>query len=125
MGTLTGDFHVLRSSIVHDVGKSLNPAIDIGQVEGAFVQGLGLFTLEEPVWEAKGPRAGMMVTRGPGAYKLPSLNDIPLDFRVKLLAGSEAQAQVVHSSKGVGEPPLFLGSSVYFAIRDAISAARH
>eukprot|EP00658_Telonema_sp_P-2_P053351 TRINITY_DN4184_c0_g1_i1.p1 TRINITY_DN4184_c0_g1~~TRINITY_DN4184_c0_g1_i1.p1 ORF type:complete len:317 (+),score=50.69 TRINITY_DN4184_c0_g1_i1:189-1139(+) len=120
---LTGDYHILRSNLVHDCGKSLNPAIDIGQVEGAFVQGVGLFTIEEPVWTLSGPNAGRMVTRGPGAYKLPSFNDIPLDFRVKLLEGS-TQPNVVHSSKGVGEPPLFLGASVFFAIRDAISAAR-
>eukprot|EP00656_Telonema_subtile_P047301 TRINITY_DN5423_c0_g2_i1.p1 TRINITY_DN5423_c0_g2~~TRINITY_DN5423_c0_g2_i1.p1 ORF type:complete len:645 (+),score=177.75 TRINITY_DN5423_c0_g2_i1:576-2510(+) len=121
--TLTGDFHVLRSSVVHDCGKSLNPALDIGQVEGAFVQGMGYLTTEEPVWFTAGPNAGKMLTRGPGAYKIPSFNDIPLDFRVKLLEGSE-QRSVVHSSKGVGEPPLFLGASVFFAIRDAIQAAR-
>jgi len=129
---LTGDFHVLRSDVVHDVGKSLNPAIDIGQVEGAFVQGLGLFTLEECTWnlkgrldsnEGRGPIKGQMFTRGPSTYKIPSFNDIPIDFRVALLEGSE-NPEVIHSSKGVGEPPLFLGGSVFFALRNAIQAAR-
>jgi len=122
--TLTGDFHVLRADVVHDVGRSLNPAIDIGQVEGAFVQGMGLFTMEECIWNGEDSRApGQWFTRGPSTYKIPSFNDIPLDFRVGLLAGSDNEG-VVHSSKGVGEPPLFLGSSVFFAIRDAIKAAR-
>jgi len=117
--TLTGDFHVLRADIVHDVGRSLNPALDIGQVEGAFVQGMGYFTMEETQINKRGE----VFTRGPSTYKIPSFNDIPLDFRVSLLEGSD-NPEVVHSSKGVGEPPLFLGSSVYFALRDAVKYAR-
>jgi len=122
--TLTGDHHVVKVWVVHDVGKSLNPAIDIGQVEGAFVQGMGYMTIEEPAWAAAGTRGeGHSMSVGPGKYKIPSFNDIPLEFSVKLLENSK-QPSVVHSSKGVGEPPLFLGSSVFLAIRDAVGAAR-
>jgi xanthine dehydrogenase/oxidase len=137
--TLTGDHHVVKVWVVHDVGKSLNPAIDIGQVchwlseprlralwqvEGAFVQGMGYMTIEEPAWAPAGTRGeGHSMSVGPGKYKIPSFNDIPLEFSVKLLENSK-QPSVVHSSKGVGEPPLFLGSSVFLAIRDAVGAAR-
>ena len=102
--TLTGDFHVIRADVVHDVGKSLNPAIDIGQVEGAFVQGMGLFTLEECQWQGQDGRVpGTWFTRGPSTYKIPSFNDIPLDFRVALLEGSDNPG-VVHSSKASPSP---------------------
>jgi len=116
---LTGDYHIRRTDILMDVGDSLNPAIDIGQIEGAFIQGMGWCTLEEIVFLGN----GMLFTRGPGAYKIPGFNDVPLDFRVSLLSDAPNQ-RGVHSSKGVGEPPLFLSSSVFFAIRDAIAYAR-
>ncbi|CDW52211.1 xanthine dehydrogenase [Trichuris trichiura] len=116
---LTGDHVVIRTDIVMDVGASLNPAIDIGQIEGAFVQGYGLFTIEE----MKVSPSGIIYTRGPGTYKIPSTNDIPRQFNVTLLTGS-ANDQGVFSSKGVGEPPLFLGSSVFFALKDAVKSAR-
>lgn len=109
-----------HATCVMDVGHSLNPAIDIGQVEGAFVQGIGLFTLEESHWSPK----GVLFTRGPGMYKIPGFGDIPLDFRVHLLK-NEANPKALHSSKAVGEPPLFLAASVFFAIRDAIKSARY
>lgn len=115
---LTGDHSVLRADLVHDVGKSLNPALDIGQVEGAFIQGLGLFTLEELVYSP----GGTCFTKGPGLYKIPSIGDVPLDFRVGLLEGSVGPA--VKGSKAVGEPPFFLGSSVFFALKNAIESAR-
>ena len=125
---LTGDWHILRSDIVMDVGKSLNPAIDIGQIEGAFVQGMGWACIEELVWgDRHHPwvRPGWLHTRGPGAYKLPTANDIPLDFRVMLLRNSPCmQTPMVHSSKAVGEPPFFLGTSVFWALKDAIYEAR-
>ena len=123
---LTGDFTTLRTDLVMDVGKAINPTIDVGQVEGGFVQGLGLFTLEEVVWgDAQHPwvRPGSMFTQGPSTYKIPGFKDIPIDFRVGLLENAE-NPRAVHSSKAVGEPPLFLGSSVFFALRDAIGAAR-
>uniref|UniRef100_A0A5S6QUG8 FAD-binding PCMH-type domain-containing protein n=1 Tax=Trichuris muris TaxID=70415 RepID=A0A5S6QUG8_TRIMR len=116
---LTGDHTVIRSDIVMDVGASLNPAIDIGQIEGAFVQGYGLFTMEE----IKVSPNGLIYTRGPGTYKLPSADDIPREFNVTLLTGS-ANDEGVFSSKGVGEPPLFLGSSVFFALKEAVKSAR-
>jgi xanthine dehydrogenase/oxidase len=82
---LTGDHHIIRSDILMDVGISLNPAIDIGQIEGAFAQGVGLHTIEEVVWQ----RNGNLLTRGPGAYKIPSFNDTPTDFRITLLENSK------------------------------------
>ncbi|CAH1406870.1 unnamed protein product [Nezara viridula] len=116
---LTGDHQVLKSEIVMDLGESLNPAIDIGQIEGAFVQGYGLFTLEESIYSPK----GVLYSRGPGMYKIPGFADIPAEFNVSLLKGAP-NPRAIYSSKAVGEPPLFLSSSVFFAIRDAIKAAR-
>jgi len=116
---LTGDHRVLRTDIVMDLGESLNPAIDIGQVEGGFVQGLGLFTLEEPLFSS----GGQVITRGPSNYKIPTADDIPEEFNVSLLRGSP-NPHAVYSSKAVGEPPLFLASSVFFAVEDAIKSAR-
>ncbi|KAL5008240.1 hypothetical protein ScPMuIL_013821 [Solemya velum] len=116
---LTGDHQVLRTDIVMDVGKSLNPAIDVGQIEGAFMQGYGLFILEQ----IKVSPSGCMLTRGPGAYKIPSLGNIPREFNVSLLKESEND-RAVYSSKGIGEPPLFLASSIFFAVKDAIQSAR-
>ncbi|XP_032670200.1 xanthine dehydrogenase isoform X2 [Odontomachus brunneus] len=116
---LTGDHEVLRTDIVMDLGESLNPAIDIGQVEGAFIQGYGLFTIEEMIYSP----TGVLFSRGPGAYKLPGFTDIPKEFNVSLLKGV-SNPRAVYSSKAVGEPPLFLASSVFFAIKEAIQAAR-
>lgn len=117
---LTGDHQVIRSDIVMDLGESINPAIDIGQVEGGFMQGYGLFTLEEMVFSP----AGMVMSRGPGVYKLPGFADIPAELNVSLLR-SASNPRAVYSSKAVGEPPLFLASSVFFAIKKAIQDARH
>ncbi|XP_037384165.1 xanthine dehydrogenase/oxidase isoform X1 [Talpa occidentalis] len=116
---LTGDHKNLRTDIVMDVGTSLNPAIDIGQVEGAFVQGLGLFTLEELHYSPE----GSLLTRGPGTYKIPAFGSIPTEFRVSLLRDCPNK-KAIYASKAVGEPPLFLASSIFFAIQDAIRAAR-
>eukprot|EP01065_Artemidia_motanka_P006570 TRINITY_DN1321_c6_g1_i1.p1 TRINITY_DN1321_c6_g1~~TRINITY_DN1321_c6_g1_i1.p1 ORF type:complete len:1373 (+),score=457.81 TRINITY_DN1321_c6_g1_i1:112-4119(+) len=125
--TLTGEWTCGRADIVHDVGLSLNPAIDVGQIEGAFVQGMGCFTMEELMWGDKHglpwvPQ-GLTFTRGPSTYKIPAVTDVPSDFRVELLRDAPCKG-VVHSSKGIGEPPLFLGSAVFFAICDAVDAAR-
>lgn len=116
---LSGDYYVRRTDIVMDLGESLNPSIDIGQIEGGFVQGLGWCTLEEVVWFDN----GYQFTRGPGNYKIPSFNDVPVDFRVSLLKDS-SNKKAIYSSKGVGEPPFFLGSSVLFAIKNACRSAR-
>ncbi|CAH0714490.1 unnamed protein product, partial [Brenthis ino] len=116
---LSGDHLVVRSDIVMDLGESLNPAIDIGQIEGAFIQGYGLFTMEELIYSP----TGTLYSRGPGAYKIPGFGDIPQEFNVSLLKGAP-NPRAVYSSKAVGEPPLFLASSVFFAIKEAIRAAR-
>jgi xanthine dehydrogenase/oxidase len=116
---LTGDHQVIRTDIVMDLGSSLNPAIDIGQIEGGFMQGYGLFTLEELIYSPE----GTLYSRGPGMYKLPGFADIPAEFNVSLLTGAP-NPRAVYSSKAVGEPPLFLASSVFFAIKEAISSAR-
>jgi len=102
-----------------DVGDSLNPAIDIGQIEGAFLQGYGLFTLEEVRLAPDGTR----LTLGPMTYKIPAPDDAPREFNVKLLKGS-SNKRGIFSSKSVGEPPLFLGASAFFAIREAVRAYR-
>ncbi|KKY33514.1 putative xanthine dehydrogenase [Diaporthe ampelina] len=120
LDVLTGDHH--------DVGNSINPALDYGQIEGAFVQGQGLFTLEESLWNSK---TGCLSTTGPGTYKIPGFGDIPREFNVSMLKNdtegnpiSWKHLRSIASSKGVGEPPLFLGSTVFFALRDAVRAAR-
>ncbi|XP_077082323.1 aldehyde oxidase 6 isoform X2 [Siphateles boraxobius] len=117
---LTGEYRTLRTDIVVDIGRSINPSIDIGQIEGAFMQGLGLYTMEE----LKFSPSGVLYTRGPGQYKIPAFCDVPLKFNVYLLAGS-TNPHAIYSSKGIGEPTLFLGSSVFFAIKDAVTAARN
>ncbi|KAF7303760.1 Xanthine dehydrogenase/oxidase [Mycena indigotica] len=120
--TLTGDHTVLRVDINMDVGKSLNPAVDYGQIEGAFTQGQGLSTIEESLWLRQ---TGAIFTTGPGAYKLPGFSDIPQIFNVSLLRDAEwPNLGSIKASKGVGEPPLFLGCSVALAIRDALKSAR-
>lgn len=120
--TLTGDWTPLRADIKMDVGQSINPAIDYGQIEGAFIQGQGLFTTEESLWHRA---SGQLLTRGPGNYKIPGFRDIPQIFNVSLLKDVEwEELRTIQRSRGVGEPPLFMGSAVFFAIRDALKAAR-
>ncbi|TRZ01793.1 hypothetical protein DNTS_017772, partial [Danionella cerebrum] len=116
---LNGEYRTLRTDIVVDIGRSINPSIDIGQIEGAFMQGLGLYTMEE----LKFSPSGVLYTRGPGQYKIPAVCDVPLKFNVYLLSGS-SNPHAIYSSKGIGEPTLFLGSSVFFAIKDAVAASR-
>ncbi len=124
--TLTGEWKLLQADVLHDVGRSLNPAVDIGQVEGAFVQGMGWLTMEELVWHpADGSRhAGRLMTHAPSTYKIPTANDCPPVFKVRLFEG-ENHEDSIHRSKAVGEPPLLLPFSVFFAIRDAVSAVGH
>ncbi len=121
--TLTGEHKVLRADVLHDVGRSLNPAIDIGQVEGAFIQGMGWLTMEELHWHpADGSKnAGKLLTHAPSTYKIPTANDCPAHFDVRLY-DADNPADTIHRSKAVGEPPLLLPFSVFLAIRDAISA---
>ncbi|UNL97771.1 xanthine dehydrogenase molybdopterin binding subunit [Stutzerimonas stutzeri] len=116
--TLTGEYKMLRSDILHDVGASLNPAIDIGQVEGGFVQGLGWLTMEELAWNDK----GKLMTNGPASYKIPAVADMPLDLRVKLVENRKNPEDTVFHSKAVGEPPFMLGISVWCAIKDAVAS---
>ncbi|MFY9514007.1 MAG: xanthine dehydrogenase molybdopterin binding subunit [Rubrivivax sp.] len=116
--TLTGEWKLLRADLLHDVGTSLNPAVDIGQVEGAFIQGMGWLTMEELVWH---PQSGLLTTHAPSTYKIPTANDCPADFRVALFDRPNVKDSI-HRSKAVGEPPLLLPFSVFFAIRDAVSA---
>lgn len=116
---LTGDHLVHRVDIVMDLGTSINPAVDIGQIEGAFMQGYGLYTMEEILFL----NSGKQHTVGPSNYKIPTVNDIPREFNVSLLTGAP-NPRAVCSSKAVGEPPLFMASAVFFAIKEAIIASR-
>jgi xanthine dehydrogenase/oxidase len=123
--TLTGSWTCARADVLMDVGRTINPAVDYGQIQGAFVQGMGLFTMEESLWLRNGAGAGNLFTRGPGAYKIPGFRDVPQVFNVSLLKGVEwKNLRTIQRSRGVGEPPLFMGSSVFFAVRDALKAAR-
>lgn len=116
--TLTGEYRLLRTDILHDVGASLNPAIDIGQVEGGFVQGLGWLTMEELVWS----EAGKLLTAGPSTYKIPAVSDVPPDLRVRLVENRKNPEATVFHSKAVGEPPFMLGISVWCALQDAVAS---
>ncbi len=113
--TLTGEMKVQRVDILHDVGRSLNPSIDIGQIEGGFVQGMGWLTSEELVFDDK----GRLLTHAPSTYKIPCASDVPADFRVALFDGVNRE-DTIYRSKAVGEPPLMLAISVFAAIADAI-----
>ena len=115
--TLTGEYRVTRVDILHDVGKSLNPAIDLGQIEGGFIQGMGWLTSEELVWDS----TGRLRTHAPSTYKIPACSDRPADFRMTLLA-NENREPTIFRSKAVGEPPLMLAISVFAAISDAIAS---
>jgi xanthine dehydrogenase large subunit len=116
--TLTGEYRVLRVDILHDCGDSLNPAIDLGQIEGGFVQGMGWLTAEELVWDD----AGRLSTHAPSTYKIPTAGDVPEDFRVRLMQGQPNRAATIYRSKAVGEPPLMLAISVFHALRDAVAS---
>jgi xanthine dehydrogenase large subunit len=116
--TLTGETRVLRADLLQDVGRSLNPAVDIGQIEGAYVQGVGWLTQEEVRWDEA---TGRLLTLAPTTYKLPTAHDVPPDLRTRLFEHAE-EPDTIHGSKAVGEPPLLLAFSAFLAIRDAISA---
>lgn len=116
--TLTGEYKVLRVDITHDVGQSLNEAIDIGQIEGGFIQGMGWLTTEELVWSED----GRLLTNSPATYKIPAISDTPTVFNVALLPDSKNEKATIYHSKAVGEPPLMLAISVWSAMRDAIAS---
>ncbi len=125
--TLTGEHRLLRADLLHDAGRSLNPAVDVGQIEGAFIQGLGWLTTEELVWHPDdgSAKAGLLMTHAPSTYKIPTANDCPAVFHTRLFDAANVHDSI-HRSKAVGEPPLLLPFSVFFAIRDAVSAvAQH
>lgn len=124
---LTGNHRTLRSDVLVDVGSSINPTIDIGQIEGAFAQGMGWSTTEEVIYADDDhswirPK-GRIYTTGPGTYKIPAFNDVPEIFNVSLLEDA-TNPFAVHSSKAIGEPPFFLGASVFYAVKEAVRSAR-
>lgn len=116
--TLTGEMKLGRTDILHDVGHSLNPALDIGQIEGGFVQGLGWLTTEELVWDDK----GQLRTHAPSTYKIPTMSDVPQDLRVALFDGTGNHEETIYRSKAVGEPPFMLANAVFSAIFDAVKS---
>ncbi len=119
--TRTGEWWLKAVDIVHEVGRSINPAIDKGQIEGAYVQGMGWLTMEECIWDPK----GRLLTHGPSTYKIPVASDVPEHFRVSLFDGQNVRP-TPYRSKAVGEPPLMLALLAFFALRDAVSAlAQH
>jgi xanthine dehydrogenase large subunit len=118
--TFTGEMKINRVDILHDVGKSLNPAIDIGQIEGAFVQGMGWLTTEELVFDEN----AKLRTHAPSTYKIPCASDVPAEFNVSLFQSKGNQEATIYRSKAVGEPPLMLGISVWAAIFDAVASLR-
>jgi xanthine dehydrogenase large subunit len=117
--TLTGEHRVLSADILHDAGRSLNPAIDLGQVEGAYVQGMGWLTTEELVWNDK----GRLTTHAPSTYKIPTANDRPARMDIRLWDQGRAHVPTIHRSKAVGEPPFMLAISVFSALTQAVMAA--
>jgi xanthine dehydrogenase large subunit len=116
--TLTGESRVLRAELLQDCGHSLNPAIDLGQIEGAFVQGMGWLTTEELWWDGD----GRLRTHGPSTYKIPGSRDVPPVFNARILADAPNREATIFRSKAVGEPPLMLAIAVWLAIRDAIAS---
>ena len=115
--SLTGEAVLLRADLLHDAGHSINPAIDLGQIEGGFIQGMGWLTSEELVWNAE----GRLLTHAPSTYKIPSVSDCPTELHTRLFENSNVKDTILRS-KAVGEPPLLLAFSVFFAIRDAIAS---
>jgi xanthine dehydrogenase large subunit len=117
--TLTGEHRVVAVDILHDVGRSLNPAIDMGQIEGGFIQGMGWLTNEELVYDAR----GRLLTHAPSTYKIPTANDRPARMEIAIWERGENEEPTIHRSKAVGEPPLMLAISVFSALTQAVAAA--
>ncbi|MEO0671351.1 MAG: molybdopterin cofactor-binding domain-containing protein, partial [Pseudomonadota bacterium] len=118
--TLTGETRILRADIVHDVGQSLNPALDRGQIEGGYVQGMGWLTTEELVWSDE----GRLLTHAPSTYKIPTSADRPPELNIHLFDRGRNEEETIYRSKAVGEPPFMLSISAFLAIADAVAAAR-
>tara|TARA_B100000686_G_scaffold242241_1_gene250920 strand:- start:766 stop:3072 length:2307 start_codon:yes stop_codon:yes gene_type:complete len=116
--TMTGENKILQVDIIHDAGKAINPAIELGQIEGGFVQGAGWLTMEEVNWKSNGE----ITTHSPSTYKIPAVNDMPEKFNVEIYKQGENKENVVNKSKTTGEPPLMNAMSVFFAIKDAIAS---
>jgi xanthine dehydrogenase large subunit len=116
--SLTGENKVTRVDILHDAGQSINPAIDMGQIEGGFIQGMGWLTMEEVKWKSN----GQLTTYSPSTYKIPAVSDMPEKFYAKIFKQGKNIQNVVNKSKTTGEPPLMLAMSVFFAIKDAVSS---
>jgi xanthine dehydrogenase large subunit len=116
---VTGMYRVLRVDILHDAGQSINPAVDIGQIEGAYIQGMGWLTTEELVWNEQ----GRLMSNGGATYKIPAIGDTPPEFHVQLLSDSRNKEATIFHSKAIGEPPFMYGISVWSALRDAIYQA--
>lgn len=119
--TMTGENQIQRVDILHDCGRSINPAIDLGQIEGGYVQGAGWLTLEELVWNDQ----GRLMTHAPSTYKIPCASDTPPDFRAQIWAAGENRELTIKRSKAVGEPPLMLGMSAFFALEHAITGDKY
>ena len=119
LDTLTGENRVTRVDILHDAGKSLNPALDLGQIEGGFIQGMGWLTTEELWWNED----GHLKTHAPSTYKIPACSDRPDDFRMKIWDKGRNVENTIYRSKAIGEPPLMLAISVFCALTDAVAAA--
>jgi len=119
--TLTGEYRLRRADILHDCGQSLNPALDLGQIEGGFVQGMGWLTTEELWWD----KAGHLRTHAPSTYKIPTCGDIPTEFNVSIYAAGRNTEDAIYRSKAVGEPPLMLGIAVFHALKDAVASLSH
>jgi xanthine dehydrogenase large subunit len=117
--TLTGEYRCLRADLLHDVGQSINPAVDLGQIEGGFIQGMGWLTTEELWWD----ETGRLMTHAPSTYKIPTARDLPPDFRVRIHERSVNREETIYRSKAVGEPPLMLANAVWLALKDAVAAA--
>eukprot|EP00088_Acartia_fossae_P000839 TRINITY_DN10324_c0_g1_i1.p1 TRINITY_DN10324_c0_g1~~TRINITY_DN10324_c0_g1_i1.p1 ORF type:complete len:1254 (+),score=453.48 TRINITY_DN10324_c0_g1_i1:28-3789(+) len=116
----TGQHQLLKANIAYDIGESLNTAIDAGQIEAAFIQGYGYMAMEQTLYDSE----GRLLTRGHDEYAMPSMADCPPEFDVTLMRGNKETEQVLYTSKGIGEPPFFSGQTVYFAIKDALVAAK-
>jgi xanthine dehydrogenase large subunit len=119
--TMTGENKILRVDILHDAGRAINPAIELGQIEGGFVQGAGWLTMEEVKWESN----GQLSTHSPSTYKIPAVSDMPEKFNVEIYKRGKNVEEVVNKSKTTGEPPLMNAMSVFFAIKDAIASVHN
>ena len=117
--TLTGEHKVLAADLLHDAGRSLNPAVDLGQIEGGFIQGMGWLTTEELVFG----KDGRLLSHAPSTYKIPTASDRPARMDIRLWARGENTEPTIHRSKAVGEPPFMLAISVFSALSAAVAAA--